>query len=63
MSTSCLYPLEQPFDDALDRVSLGFGLVVADDAVPQDGCGNGFHVLDVGAVFAIEGGVDFGADD
>ena len=54
---------QQPFDDALNRVSLSFSLVVADDAVPQDRCGNGFHVLDVGAVFAIEGGVDFGADD
>ena len=63
MSTRCLYPLEQPFDDALDRVSLSFGLVVPDDAVPQDRCCYRANVLYVGAVFAIEGGVDFGADD
>ena len=54
---------QQPFDDGFDSVSLGFGLVVADDAVPQDGRGNGADVLDVGAVLAVQGGVDLGADD
>ena len=54
---------QQPFDDAFDRVPLGFGLVVADYAVPQDRCGDRADVLDVGAVLAVEGCVDLGADD
>ena len=38
-------------------------LVVADDAVAQDGQGHGAHVFDVGAVFAGEGGVALGGHD
>ena len=55
--------LKQPFDDGFHRVSLGLGLVIADDAVPQDRRRHGLHILDVGTEFAVQRRIDFGAHD
>ena len=55
--------LKQPFNDGFHRVSLGLGLVIADDAVPQDRRRHGLHILDVGTEFAVQRRIDFGAHD
>ena len=55
--------LLQTVDERLHRHAVGLGLVVADDAVAQNGGGDGLDVFDVRAVFAVEGGVDLRGDD
>ena len=55
--------LLQTVDERLHGHAIGLGLVVAYDAVTQDGGGDGLDVFDVRAVFAVEGGVDLRGDD
>ncbi len=54
--------LKKAFDDVFFRDALGFGLVVADDAMAEDVFCDGAHIFFVGGIFTVYAGMAFGTE-